>query len=50
MFCFYYSRHTVRYGNIKGGYDPMENTPGQGWDPEAGINRERWTPPAVVKQ
>ena len=47
---FYYSRHTVRYGNVKGGYDPMENTPGQGWDPEAKINRERWTPPAWLSQ
>jgi len=47
---FYYSRHTVRYGNVEGGYDPMKDTPGQGWDPEAGINRERWTPPAVIKQ
>ena len=47
---FYYSRHTVRYGNVKGGYDPMEGAKGQGWDPDAKINRERYTPTAATKQ
>ena len=47
---FYYSRHTVRYGSVKGGYNPMEGAKGQGWDPEAGINRERYTPTAIQRQ
>ena len=47
---FYYSRHTVRYGQVASGYNPRENWPDQGFDARDNITRERWTPSATLEQ